>query len=54
MIYIDPQEIEEVGYCTLCDGEIYPDDDCYIIEGERIHEDCLTDYAKKYFKSVKA
>ena len=37
-----------VGECAVCGDLIYDYDERYDIEGELIHVDCLTDWAKKY------
>lgn len=37
-----------VGYCEHCKEAVYRYEDYYDIDGELVHEDCLTDWAKKY------
>lgn len=39
---------EVVGECAACGDLIYAHEERYDIEGELIHADCLTDWAKKY------
>lgn len=41
-------EAQTVGQCSECKGLIYADEDYYRIEGETVHEDCLTAWARKY------
>ena len=44
------QVSEEIGYCAECGEPIEYGEDHYDIEGEKIHEDCLRDWADKYRK----
>ncbi len=46
---LEPPDDIIVGYCNQCGGEIYDGETVYRIDGQRIHEDCLGDFAKKYF-----
>lgn len=39
---------EPIGRCSACDEPIFPDDERYNIEGELIHEDCLSVWAEPY------
>lgn len=38
-----------LGECALCGGELYRGQICYDINGERICQDCLADYARQAF-----
>ena len=42
----DPQEAEVKAYCEGCGGEIYPDEDVYVVDGEILHNEweCLVRY----------
>lgn len=42
------KELEALGYCAECDEPVYVDQEHYDIEGELVHDECLTDWAKKY------
>lgn len=42
------KEPEVIGYCAACNSEIYETDDCYDIDGDMIHDDCLTAWAEKF------
>ena len=46
---LEPPEDKIFGYCDHCGGEIYEGDTVYDIDGQRIHEDCLEDFARGYF-----
>ncbi len=46
---LEPSEDVVVGYCDHCGGEIYDGEAVYCIDGHRIHEDCLDDFAAEYF-----
>lgn len=46
---LEPPEDKIFGYCDHCCGEIYEGDTVYDIDGQRIHEDCLEDFARSYF-----
>lgn len=46
---LEPPEDKVYGYCDYCNGEIYEGDTVYDIDGQRIHEDCLEDFARGYF-----
>ena len=46
---LEPPEDKIFGYCDFCGGEIYEGDTVYDIDGQRIHEDCLADFARGYF-----
>ena len=35
--------------CQCCDGEIYQGENYYFINGDIFCEDCLEDYARRYF-----
>ncbi len=48
---LDPPEDKICGYCDFCGGEIYEGESIYLIDGQRIHEDCLEDFARSYFMS---
>lgn len=37
-----------LGYCVTCGEAIVFGDDYYEIDGELIHEDCLTDWAAQF------
>lgn len=37
-----------VGHCVTCKEPIYGPDDYYEIDGDLIHDDCLTDWAKQF------
>ncbi len=50
---IEPPEDIIFGYCAFCGGEIYDGETIYRIDGDYIHEDCLADFAKKYFADCK-
>lgn len=41
-------EPEIVGECAECKDLIYAYEERYDIEGELIHAECLTDWARKY------
>lgn len=41
-------EPELIGICEECGAEIYSGDDYYDIEGNLIHEDCLTGWAERF------
>lgn len=42
----DPQEADVKAYCTGCGGEIYENEDVYVVNGEILHKDleCLEQY----------
>ncbi len=46
---LEPPEDVVVALCNCCGGEIYEGEPHYVIDGKRIHEDCLGDFAKDYF-----
>ncbi len=46
---LEPPEDVVVAHCDYCGGEIYEGERHYVIDGKRIHEDCLGDFAKDYF-----
>lgn len=50
---LDPPEDVVVGYCACCGDEIYEGDDVYEIDGDLIHDDCLREYAEKFFSDCK-
>ena len=35
--------------CSLCGGELYEGEKCYVINGEVICGDCLEEYARQVF-----
>ena len=37
-----------IGECAACHEDIRADEDYYDIEGEIVHEECLSDWAEKY------
>ena len=39
---------EIVGECAACGDLIYAHEERYDIEGELIHEDCLSDWAEQF------
>ena len=43
--FTDPKPI---GRCAACREPVYGDDDHYDIDGELVHWDCLSDWARKY------
>ena len=45
----DRQLQRPVGLCRLCRGELYRGDIFWRIEGSLICEDCLDDFARRYF-----
>lgn len=36
-------------FCALCQGELYPGDRYFALEGKEICEACLERYARRYF-----
>lgn len=47
------KEPEELGICSVCGEPITTDCDRYQFEGdEMIHDDCLLDWARKYFREA--
>ncbi len=36
-------------YCALCQGELYPGDRYFLLEGLRVCDSCLEGYARRYF-----
>ncbi len=48
-----PQEDKIFGYCDCCKEDIFEGETIYEIDGETIHEDCLLEYARKYFEDCK-
>lgn len=42
------KEPETIGRCAACGQSVLADDDRYDIDGEIIHLDCLSDWARKY------
>lgn len=50
---LDPPEDVVIGYCACCGGEIYEGEDIYEIDGDLIHDDCLSEYAEKFFADCK-
>lgn len=45
----DAQEAKVCAYCAECDGEVYREEIVYEIDGEVICEECIGEFAKKYF-----
>ena len=45
----DPQRRLPWAHCSLCGGELYPGDVCYIINGSTLCPNCLGDYAAQAF-----
>lgn len=41
-------EPKPIGRCAACKCSILADEDHYDIEGELVHWDCLSDWARKY------
>ena len=39
----------EVPACALCEGELYPGDRYFAMDGQNICETCLERYARRYF-----
>ena len=50
---LDPPEDVIFAECDHCGGEIYEGETYYEIDGQYIHEDCLRDFAEKYFADRK-
>jgi len=46
---VEPPEDVICGYCGQCRCEIYDGETVYRVGGEYIHEDCLEDFAERYF-----
>ena len=46
----DKQLEKPICYCDFCGAEVYSGDLIYRIEGEIIHEECLSDYAEERFR----
>ena len=44
----DPPDPRILGTCDGCGGEIYEGEGIYNISGDRIHEDCLYDWAREF------
>lgn len=43
------KESRVIGYCEACREAICEGDNHYSIEGDLVHDDCLQDWAAKYF-----
>ena len=39
----------EETVCALCEGELYPGDRYFALDGQKICEACLERYARRYF-----
>jgi len=39
----------EEAVCALCEGELYPGDRYFALDGQKICEVCLAQYARDYF-----
>ena len=50
---LDPPEDVVFATCDHCGGEIYEGEEYYYIDGQYICEDCLSDFAEKYFADCK-
>ncbi len=50
----DPQDIAPITFCEGCDGEIYPGEDVYVVDGYILHSDpeCLVKYIDPEEKSI--
>jgi hypothetical protein len=50
----DPQDIAPITFCEGCDGEIYPGEDVYVVDGCILHSDheCLIKYIDPEEKSI--
>ena len=45
----DPQRRPPRAHCSLCGGELYQGDVCYVINGAVVCRSCLGDYAEQVF-----
>lgn len=45
----DPQRRPVLGCCTLCGGELYRGDACYVINGAVLCRGCLGEWAERAF-----
>ncbi|MPM08406.1 hypothetical protein SDC9_54718 [bioreactor metagenome] len=50
--YRDIQQEEPAAYCSICQGEIYQCDECYLISGEQVCERCVADFEKENRYSI--
>lgn len=48
--FVDLQALSPAAHCALCEGELFLGQCCYRIEGCLICEDCLSNYARAYFR----
>lgn len=52
-VYLRPQDtqlIPPVCHCALCGGELYRDDELYLIDEQVLCPDCLGTFAAAYFR----
>lgn len=45
--YRDPQQEPPISHCSHCRGEIYSEDECYLIGGQVVCSYCLEDFEKE-------
>ena len=51
--WLNPDDPVVVGVCPVCFGEIYKGEQVYNVDGEKIHEECLLEWAQaRYEKEV--
>ena len=48
-ILLDAQEAPVYAYCAECGGEVYGEELVYEIDGETVCEECIGEFARKYF-----
>ena len=50
----DPQDIAPITFCEGCDGEIYPGEDVYVVDGCILHArvDCLVSYVSPGYMTI--
>lgn len=51
--YCDSQQEHPISHCSHCHGEIYSEDECYLISWQIICSYCLEDFEKETRSSIK-